>query len=115
MSASAPPSALDLAALDLTELAARSGPHRASEMAGGLVASEILRIAAEIRGLVRGGTPVCNLTVGDFDPKQFPIPAAPPHRHHEGPGERRDELSALRRRASNSARPCSATTNANSA
>jgi aspartate aminotransferase len=44
-------------------------------MASGLVASEILRIAAEIRGLVRAGTPVCNLTVGDFDPRQFPIPA----------------------------------------
>jgi aspartate aminotransferase len=69
MSASAPPSALDL-----TALAKQTGPHRASEMAGGLVASEILKIGAEIRGLVRAGKPICNLTVGDFDPKQFPIP-----------------------------------------
>ena len=43
-------------------------------MAGGLVASEILKIAGEIRGLVRAGKSICNLTVGDFDPKQFPIP-----------------------------------------
>lgn len=70
MSASAPPSASDIAAL-----ARQTGSGRVSEMAGGLVASEILKIAAEIRGLVRGGTAVCNLTVGDFDPKQFPIPA----------------------------------------
>jgi aspartate aminotransferase len=70
MSASAPP-----AAHDLTALAREAGSHRVSDMAGGLVASEILRIAGEIRGLVRAGTSVCNLTVGDFDPKQFPIPA----------------------------------------
>jgi aspartate aminotransferase len=43
-------------------------------MAGGLVGSEILKIAGEIRELVRGGVEVCNLTVGDFDPSQFPVP-----------------------------------------
>ncbi|UJR84997.1 Hypothetical protein I5071_70760 [Sandaracinus amylolyticus] len=45
-------------------------------MAEGLVGSEILKIAAEIRALIKGGRTVCNLTVGDFDPKQFPIPDA---------------------------------------
>lgn len=35
--------------------------------------SEILRIAAEVRA-VAATRPVCNLTVGDFDPRQFPIP-----------------------------------------
>ncbi|MFN7965124.1 MAG: hypothetical protein U0V87_05485 [Acidobacteriota bacterium] len=45
-------------------------------MAGGLVGSEILKIAADIRGMIRDGAKICNLTVGDFDPKQFPIPAA---------------------------------------
>ena len=69
MSASAPPSTVDL-----TALAKQTGKNRVSEMAGGLVASEILRIAGEIRGLVRAGKSICNLTVGDFDPKQFPIP-----------------------------------------
>jgi aspartate aminotransferase len=69
MTLSAPP-----AALDLTTLAKQSGPGRSSEMADGLIASEILRIAAEIRSLVTSGKSICNLTVGDFDPKQFPIP-----------------------------------------
>jgi aspartate aminotransferase len=49
---------------------------RVSTMAQGLVGSEILKIAAEIRALIKSGRPVCNLTVGDFDPKQFPIPDA---------------------------------------
>jgi aspartate aminotransferase len=63
---------------DLTSLARDSGPHpdhRVSNMAFGLVGSEILRIAGEIRALVAEGRPVCDLTVGDFSPKQFPIPA----------------------------------------
>ncbi len=48
---------------------------RVSTMASGLVGSEILKIAADIRELQRSGVEVCNLTVGDFDPAQFPIPA----------------------------------------
>lgn len=64
---------------DLSEWAAAPGPEgynegRVSTMAAGLVGSEILKIAADIRELVREGVEVCNLTVGDFDPKQFPIP-----------------------------------------
>lgn len=43
-------------------------------MAKGLVGSEILKIAAQVRGLIAQGRQVCNLTVGDFSPKQFPIP-----------------------------------------
>lgn len=42
----------------------------------GLVGSEILKIASRIREMVAEGRKVCNLTVGDFDAKQFPIPAA---------------------------------------
>jgi aspartate aminotransferase len=45
-------------------------------MAAGLVGSEILRIAAEVRAMVADGAEVCNLTVGDFDPAQFPVPRA---------------------------------------
>jgi len=45
-----------------------------SERARGLVGSEILKIAAQIRMLVRAGKPICNLTVGDFNPQYFPIP-----------------------------------------
>jgi aspartate aminotransferase len=37
--------------------------------------SVILRIAADVRAMIAAGKPVCNLTAGDFDPRQFPIPA----------------------------------------
>lgn len=62
---------------DLTEFAAAPGAAvgRVSTMAGGLVGSEILKIAADIRELIAAGIEVCNLTVGDFDPQQFPVPA----------------------------------------
>jgi aspartate aminotransferase len=45
-----------------------------SALARGVVGSEILRIAAEIRALKAKGREICNLTVGDFDPAQFPVP-----------------------------------------
>jgi aspartate aminotransferase len=45
-----------------------------SEGARSLVGSEILKIAAEIRAIAASGHAVCNLTVGDFNPKYFPIP-----------------------------------------
>jgi aspartate aminotransferase len=69
---------LQATCLDLAALAKDAGPDprsRVSSMAAGLIGSEILRIAGEIRALVAGGRTVCNLTVGDFDPRQFPIPA----------------------------------------
>lgn len=47
-----------------------------SSLARGVVGSEILRIAAEIRALKAKGAAICNLTVGDFDPAFFPIPEA---------------------------------------
>ena len=43
-------------------------------MATGLVGSEILRIAKEVRELAAEGKPVLNLTVGDFAPREFRIP-----------------------------------------
>jgi aspartate aminotransferase len=46
-----------------------------SQMAHGLVGSEILKIAAQIRARIAAGDTVANLTVGDFRPDQFPIPA----------------------------------------
>jgi aspartate aminotransferase len=45
-----------------------------SLMAQNLVGSEILKIAAEIRVLLAKGEKILNLTVGDFSPKEFPIP-----------------------------------------
>ena len=45
-----------------------------SALARGLVGSEILKVAAEIRILSEKGREICNLTVGDFAPSEFPIP-----------------------------------------
>src|SRR2546428_1069793 len=45
-----------------------------SSLARGLVGSEILKIAGEIRSLCEKGRDICNLTVGDFAPKEFRIP-----------------------------------------
>ena len=46
-----------------------------SSLARGLIGSEILKVAAEIRVLTEKGRQICNLTVGDFSPRQFRIPA----------------------------------------
>ncbi len=64
----------DLSALVATPPA--GGAARISGMVASMSGSEILRIAGEIRVLVAAGKPVCDLTVGDFSPRQFPIPAA---------------------------------------
>ncbi|MDP2315141.1 MAG: aminotransferase class I/II-fold pyridoxal phosphate-dependent enzyme [Pseudomonadota bacterium] len=62
LSAHLPPASADFGATALT--------RTAREMQGSL----ILGIAAEVRALAASGLPVCNLTVGDFDPRQFPVP-----------------------------------------
>lgn len=48
---------------------------RVSAMAEGLIGSEILKIAADIRAMLAEGKEICNLTVGDFSPSEFRIPA----------------------------------------
>jgi len=45
-----------------------------SSLADKLQPSTILKVAGEIRALQAAGRDVCDLTVGDFDPKYFPIP-----------------------------------------
>jgi aspartate aminotransferase len=40
----------------------------------GLVGSRILAIADEVRALQASGRQICNLSIGDFDPHEFPIP-----------------------------------------
>ena len=62
--------------VDVTEIAsAPGGADRVSSMAGRLVGSEILKIAGEIRAMKASGAAVSDLTVGDFQPRHFPIPA----------------------------------------
>ena len=45
-------------------------------MVDGMVGSEILKIAAEVRRLRESGVSLCDLTVGDYAPREFRIPAA---------------------------------------
>src|SRR5215203_1884685 len=46
-----------------------------SRLAQGMTGSEVLKIAGEVRALVASGRSVANLTVGDFSPTEFRIPA----------------------------------------
>jgi aspartate aminotransferase len=46
-----------------------------SDNVRGMIGSEILKIAAAINKMKADGEQICNLTVGDFDSSQFPIPA----------------------------------------
>lgn len=45
-----------------------------SSLAQGLIGSEVLKIASEVRALTAAGRSVANLTVGDFSPTEFRIP-----------------------------------------
>ena len=52
---------------------------RLSTLASSLLGSEILKIAADVRALAAEGLEICNLTVGDFAPSEFRIPAEIEH------------------------------------
>lgn len=43
-------------------------------MADSLIGSEIIKIGNEVNDMIRKGAKICNLTIGDFDPKHYPIP-----------------------------------------
>lgn len=45
-----------------------------SKMAEGLIGSEIIKIAGEVKNKIAKGEKIYNFTIGDFDPKVFPIP-----------------------------------------
>jgi aspartate aminotransferase len=57
-----------------TSAAATQPARRVSEMAEGMMGSAILKVAADVRALAAQGRRICNLTVGDFDSRQFPVP-----------------------------------------
>ncbi|MDP2187422.1 MAG: aminotransferase class I/II-fold pyridoxal phosphate-dependent enzyme [Sphingobacteriaceae bacterium] len=46
-----------------------------SHMADQLIGSEIIKLAGEINQKIKAGANIYNFTIGDFDPKVFPIPA----------------------------------------
>ena len=45
-----------------------------SKMAEGLVGSEIIKLAGEVKAKIAAGEQIANLTIGDFNPSLFPIP-----------------------------------------
>jgi aspartate aminotransferase len=45
-----------------------------SQLVSHLIGSEVLKIAGEINALKKTGQEILNFTVGDFDPKEFPLP-----------------------------------------
>ena len=49
-------------------------PPRVSTIAQELAGSLILAVGAEVRAMAASGKPLCNLTVGDFNPTEFAIP-----------------------------------------
>lgn len=57
-------------------LTASKTDFQVAEMAETLIGSEIIRQSNEVNEKIRNGALIYNLTIGDFDPKVFPIPAA---------------------------------------
>jgi aspartate aminotransferase len=49
--------------------------QKVSEMAEKLVGSEIIKLAGEVKEKIKQGEKIYNLTIGDFNPKIFPIPS----------------------------------------
>jgi aspartate aminotransferase len=56
-------------------LVEKAGNLKVSAMAENLIGSEIIKLAAEVNEKIRNGEKIYNLTIGDFNPKIFPIPA----------------------------------------
>lgn len=46
-----------------------------SALAENIIGSEIIKLAAEVNQKIKQGEKIYNLTIGDFNPKVFPIPA----------------------------------------
>lgn len=57
------------------ETATQKKDWKVSEMAENLIGSEIIKLAGEIREKINQGENIYNFTIGDFNPKIFPIPA----------------------------------------
>lgn len=49
--------------------------QKVSKMAENLIGSEIIKLAGEVNALIKNGEKIFNLTIGDFNPKVFPIPS----------------------------------------
>lgn len=59
----------------MSNISTQQENHKVSVMAENLIGSEIIKLAGEIRELIAKGEKIYNFTIGDFDPKIFPIPS----------------------------------------
>lgn len=48
---------------------------KVSQLAENIIGSEIIKLAAEVNEKIKNGEKIYNLTIGDFNPKVFPIPS----------------------------------------
>jgi aspartate aminotransferase len=48
---------------------------KVSKLAENIIGSEIIKLAAEVNEKIKNGEKIYNLTIGDFNPKVFPIPS----------------------------------------
>ncbi len=67
---------LDISAYLESALAESPDARGISDMAQRLTGSPILTIAGQVKAKIAAGEDLLNLTVGDFSPKEFPIPEA---------------------------------------
>ncbi len=71
----------------LPEDAAAATARTVTPMMASMQGSRILKIAAQVRAMVAEGREICNLTIGDFRPQFFPIPALLNEKIREAYGE----------------------------
>lgn len=48
---------------------------KVSKLAENIIGSEIIKLAGEVNEKIKQGETIHNMTIGDFDPKEFPIPS----------------------------------------
>jgi len=58
----------------MTDTLAHATNLSLSTLAQGMIGSEVLKVASEVRAITAAGREVANLTVGDFSPSEFRIP-----------------------------------------
>ena len=52
-----------------------SKKSKVSKLAENIIGSEIIKLAGEVNEKIKQGEKIYNMTIGDFNPKEFPIPA----------------------------------------
>jgi aspartate aminotransferase len=52
-----------------------SKKSKVSKLAENIIGSEIIKLAGEVNEKIKLGEKIYNMTIGDFNPKEFPIPA----------------------------------------